>query len=67
MNDSKQAGILLSELDKTLFDIVTGSITVRDSELPVSKYRGLLEAAPDAMVVVKQNGEIIRLNVAAEK
>src|SRR6202795_1378044 len=67
MNDSKQVGILISELDKALSDIVTASMLIPGSELPMSKYRGLLEAAPYAMVVVRQGGEIDQLNVAAEK
>jgi PAS domain S-box-containing protein len=60
--------IMLSPLENADGILVTAAIrditARRESE---AKYRALMEAAPDAMVVVDQSGEIVLLNAQAEK
>jgi diguanylate cyclase (GGDEF)-like protein/PAS domain S-box-containing protein len=47
------------------FSVISRDLS--ESKESEARYRGLLEAAPDAMVVVDQSGEIVLLNVQAEK
>jgi PAS domain S-box-containing protein len=43
------------------------TLVLNGSTASEARYRGLLEAAPDAMVVVNHDGGIVLLNVQAEK
>jgi PAS domain S-box-containing protein len=67
--------IMLSPMESTEGILVTGAIrdiSVRkaaETHLAQmeTRYRGLLEAAPDAMVVIDQSGAIVVLNTQLEK